>query len=200
MQAHTHHDHRAEQSVGEKSDTHDSGSGGHAPDTVDHTRGVPSTAAMEHHPIHPAPTGVAGHGPHAHGRTMEEDHPMPGDTHSQSTTATPTVGTDVHAGMHMPASGTDGHGGMTLPAPGGDGHPGMLVAMAGGDGHAGMHMQSDVTRLQLAAMTLLSLLALLVAIFWSANYTDLRIGAHDVDGAIPGWPFASGTDGGGASC
>ncbi len=72
---------------------------------------------------------------------------------------------------------------------------GMTMAMADSSGHAGMHMRSDVTRPQLAAMTLLSLLTLLVSLLWSANYTDLRIGAHDVGGPVmpPGMLMARDT-------
>jgi len=58
-----------------------------------------------------------------------------------------------------------------------------MAAMAGG-GHNMMHMESDVTPPQLVAVTLLTLLALLASILWSAGFTDLRIGAHDVAGAV----------------
>ncbi|MFT4036813.1 MAG: hypothetical protein QM692_01430 [Thermomicrobiales bacterium] len=52
-------------------------------------------------------------------------------------------------------------------------------------GMHGMHeMKSDVTRSQLAAVSLLSVLALVAGLVWSAMYANLRIGSHDVDGAI----------------
>lgn len=52
-------------------------------------------------------------------------------------------------------------------------------------GQGGMHeMKSDVTRPQLVAATVLSLLALAAGLLWSLNYANLRIGADDVDGAI----------------
>jgi FtsP/CotA-like multicopper oxidase with cupredoxin domain len=51
--------------------------------------------------------------------------------------------------------------------------------------HDGMHtMQTDVTRPQLAVVTILTLLALLAAIVWSASYANLAIGAHDVPGVV----------------
>ena len=51
--------------------------------------------------------------------------------------------------------------------------------------HGGMHeMQSDVTRPQLVAATVLSLLALAAGLLYSLNFANLRIGADDVDGAI----------------
>jgi manganese oxidase len=58
------------------------------------------------------------------------------------------------------------------------------AAMADGGGHGTMHMTSDVTHPQLVAVTVLTLLALFAGILWSASFTDLRIGAHDVDGAV----------------
>jgi manganese oxidase len=58
------------------------------------------------------------------------------------------------------------------------------MAMSGTGGHSMMHMTSDVTRPQLVAVTVLTILALLAGILWSASFTDLRIGAHDVDGAV----------------
>src|SRR5215218_10387811 len=51
-------------------------------------------------------------------------------------------------------------------------------------GHAGMNTGSDVTRTQLAAVTVLSLLVLVAALLWSASYANLSIGADDVDGAV----------------
>ena len=52
-------------------------------------------------------------------------------------------------------------------------------------GHGGMHeMRSDVTRPQLVAVTIVTVLALVAAILWSASYANLSIGADDVDGAI----------------
>jgi FtsP/CotA-like multicopper oxidase with cupredoxin domain len=51
--------------------------------------------------------------------------------------------------------------------------------------HGGMHtMQTDVTRPQLAVVTILTLLALVAAIIWSASYANLAIGAHDVPGVV----------------
>src|SRR5918997_6547266 len=53
------------------------------------------------------------------------------------------------------------------------------------DGHAGMHvMGSDVTRPQIAAVSLLTLLALIAGLLWSANYGNLPLGVHDVEGAV----------------
>ncbi|MDQ3695826.1 MAG: hypothetical protein M3464_19735 [Chloroflexota bacterium] len=45
-------------------------------------------------------------------------------------------------------------------------------------------MQTDVTRPQLAVVTILTLLALVAAIVWSASYANLAIGAHDVEGVV----------------
>ena len=48
-----------------------------------------------------------------------------------------------------------------------------------------MHeMKTDVTRPQLVAVSILSVLALVAGLIWSAMYANLRIGSHDVDGAI----------------
>ena len=55
----------------------------------------------------------------------------------------------------------------------------------GPDGHAGMHvMGADVTRPQIAAVSLLTLLALIAGLLWSANYGNLTLGVHDVEGAV----------------
>jgi FtsP/CotA-like multicopper oxidase with cupredoxin domain len=51
--------------------------------------------------------------------------------------------------------------------------------------HGGMHeMKSSVTRPELVAVSVLSVLALVAGLVWSAMYANLRIGSHDVDGAI----------------
>jgi FtsP/CotA-like multicopper oxidase with cupredoxin domain len=51
--------------------------------------------------------------------------------------------------------------------------------------HGGMHeMKSNVTRPELVAVSVLSVLALVAGLVWSAMYANLRIGSHDVDGAI----------------
>src|SRR3954447_4787276 len=61
------------------------------------------------------------------------------------------------------------------------------------DHHSDQHMSHSqehtpslprVTRPQLAVVTMLTVLALIAAIIWSASYTNLSIGADDVDGAI----------------
>src|SRR5215213_11686943 len=53
------------------------------------------------------------------------------------------------------------------------------------DGHAGMHvMGADVTRPQIAAVSILSTLALIAALLWSAHYGNLTLGVHDVAGAV----------------
>ena len=134
--------------------------------------------------------GVTGHGSHGHeDETAENAHGHADQQHEGD--PPPAHHTNGHARVSLSASGASGHAGMHGPA--GSGHLGM--AMAGSGSPAGMHMQSDVTRPQLAAMTLLSLLTLLVALLWSANYTDLRIGAHDVGGAVmpPGMLMARDT-------
>jgi FtsP/CotA-like multicopper oxidase with cupredoxin domain len=57
--------------------------------------------------------------------------------------------------------------------------------MSGMGGEGGPHqMRSDVTRPQLAAVSLLTVLALVAAVLWSASYANLRIGADDVKGAV----------------
>ena len=50
--------------------------------------------------------------------------------------------------------------------------------------HAGMQMGSDVTRPQLAVMTLASLLALIAGLIFSASYANLSISAPQVEGAV----------------
>lgn len=51
--------------------------------------------------------------------------------------------------------------------------------------HGGMHtMRPDVTRPQLTVVTILTLLALVAALIWSASYANLAIGAHDVPGVV----------------
>lgn len=89
-------------------------------------------------------------------------------------------GHDAHAtGEHGAMHGHDHAATATAPVP--DGPAGMgHEAM----GHGGMVMRSDVTRSQLAAVTVLSVLALVASLLWSAGYANLAIGAHDVDGAI----------------
>lgn len=53
-----------------------------------------------------------------------------------------------------------------------------------GMGMGGHQMGADVTQLQVAAMTLLTLLALIAGLLWSAAHANLTIGAHEVDGAV----------------
>jgi FtsP/CotA-like multicopper oxidase with cupredoxin domain len=55
---------------------------------------------------------------------------------------------------------------------------------AGPSGHGAHQMGSDVTRLQIAAMTLLTALAFIAGILWSVAHANLTVGAHDVDGAV----------------
>ena len=45
-------------------------------------------------------------------------------------------------------------------------------------------MAEDVTRPQIAAIIVLSLLALVAGLLWSANYGNLTLGVHDVAGAV----------------
>jgi FtsP/CotA-like multicopper oxidase with cupredoxin domain len=53
------------------------------------------------------------------------------------------------------------------------------------DGHSGMHvMGTDVTRPQIAAVSILTLLALIAGLLWSAHYGNLTLGVHDVQGAV----------------
>jgi manganese oxidase len=47
-----------------------------------------------------------------------------------------------------------------------------------------MSMQTDVTKPQIAVVAVLTTLALVAAILWSASYANLSIGADDVDGAV----------------
>src|SRR5919106_618532 len=51
-------------------------------------------------------------------------------------------------------------------------------------GHGAHQMGSDVTRLQIAAMTLLTALAFIAGILWSVAHVNLTVGAHDVAGAV----------------
>src|SRR5215218_1088998 len=54
-------------------------------------------------------------------------------------------------------------------------------------GHGGTHqmtMHADVTRPQIAAVAVLTTLALVAAIIWSAGYANLSIGADDVEGVV----------------
>jgi FtsP/CotA-like multicopper oxidase with cupredoxin domain len=55
---------------------------------------------------------------------------------------------------------------------------------AGPSGHDAHRMGFDVTRLQIAAMTLLTALAFIAGILWSAAHVNLTVGAHDVAGAV----------------
>jgi FtsP/CotA-like multicopper oxidase with cupredoxin domain len=57
-------------------------------------------------------------------------------------------------------------------------------ADSGSQGGMQHEMKSDVTRPQLVAVTLISILALVAGLVWSAMFANLRIGSHDVDGAI----------------
>jgi manganese oxidase len=53
------------------------------------------------------------------------------------------------------------------------------------DGDAGMHvMGGDVTRPQIAAVSVLTFLALIAGLLWSAHYGNLTLGVHDVAGAL----------------
>ena len=80
---------------------------------------------------------------------------------------------------HQPEKTSTGTNGQS-----GHGDAQVSIAMSGSGGHGMLHMESDVTRPQLVAVTLLTLLALAAAILWSASFADLRIGAHDVAGAV----------------
>jgi manganese oxidase len=59
---------------------------------------------------------------------------------------------------------------------------------SGADGEVsqpGGHMMgANVTRPQIAAVTVLTALALIAGLLWSANYGNLTLGAHDVAGAV----------------
>lgn len=55
---------------------------------------------------------------------------------------------------------------------------------AGAMGHGAHQMGSDVTRLQVAVVTLLTSLAFIAGILWSVAHANLTVGAHDVDGAV----------------
>ncbi|MGH2614426.1 MAG: multicopper oxidase family protein [Thermomicrobiales bacterium] len=58
-------------------------------------------------------------------------------------------------------------------------------ASGGMSGHGGMHvMGADVTRPQIAAVTVLTALALIAGLLWSTHYGNLTIGALDVAGAV----------------
>jgi manganese oxidase len=62
-------------------------------------------------------------------------------------------------------------------------HPGPDGRAPGGA--AATHaMGSDVTRPQIAAVVVLTVLALVAGLLWSANYANLTIGSHDVAGAV----------------
>jgi FtsP/CotA-like multicopper oxidase with cupredoxin domain len=63
------------------------------------------------------------------------------------------------------------------------GHEHHQPASSGHGGHQ-MSMQTDVTRPQIAVVAVLTTLALVAAILWSASYANLSIGADDVDGAV----------------
>jgi manganese oxidase len=77
---------------------------------------------------------------------------------------------------HSTANPASGSGAPSAPERGRD-HASM--------GHGGMHtMQSDVTRPQLVAVTLLTVLALVASLLWSASYANLTIGSHDVGRAV----------------
>jgi len=53
------------------------------------------------------------------------------------------------------------------------------------DSQGGMHvMGADVTRAQIAAVSVLTLLALIAGLLWSAHYGNLTLGVHDVAGAV----------------
>jgi len=76
---------------------------------------------------------------------------------------------DSHQQPEHPASPSRGHSDSAVDA----------------DGGAGMHvMGTDVTRPQIAAVSLLSLLALIAGLLWSAHYGNLTLGVHDVQGAV----------------
>ena len=102
---------------------------------------------------------------------------------------------EEHAGGQHGAGGrtprNEGHAGMDMgpPPTGPAGQPDGPAAAEHGGGHGGMAMDgmemgSSVTRPQIVAVTLLTLLALAAgAIFAAANY-NLSISAEEVDGAI----------------
>jgi manganese oxidase len=82
-----------------------------------------------------------------------------------------------HGHQTMPTAGTDGRADGDASSASRDAHAAM--------GHGGTHeMRSDVTRPQLVAVSVLTLLALVAALLWSASYANLGIGADDVEGAI----------------
>ncbi len=91
-----------------------------------------------------------------------------------------------HSTMHMPEES-----GASMPASRDDPRKGMnpTGTRRGESGgmamdHGGMNMAPKVTRPQIVAITLASVLALVVAIIFSAFYTNLGLGARDVGGAI----------------
>jgi FtsP/CotA-like multicopper oxidase with cupredoxin domain len=94
---------------------------------------------------------------------------MQKETQAHTGAATATPGAHEHPASHKPMVHDEGQTSM---------------GMSGGGGHSMIHMEPDVTRPQLVAVTLLTLLALLAAILWSASFANLRIGSHDVNGAV----------------
>jgi len=112
---------------------------------------------------------------HTHGQHTQ---PAPGDGHA-------AAGDGAHQGGHAAGSSAAAQ---QPAAPAGDGqsrHAGM--------GHGGMGQMAMTTniplayrptRAQIAAVSLLSVLALSAALIFSASYTNLRLSARDVGGAI----------------
>lgn len=63
-------------------------------------------------------------------------------------------------------------------------HPLIREVSASGSTAGAHQMGSDVTRPQIAAVTTLTLLALVAGILWSTAHANLTIGSHDVLGAV----------------
>jgi len=114
---------------------------------------------------------------HTHGQHTQ---PMPGEQQAPATSD--GAGHGGHAAAEEPAAQ------QSATAPVGNGQSSHTGTGHAGMGHVGMSTTIPLayrpTRAQIAAVSFLSVLALTAALIFSASYTNLRLSARDVGGAI----------------
>lgn len=129
----------------------------------------------EHGAGAPPPAGSSGHGGMDHG-AMEH-----GPTSDRQVPPTDAE----HAGMdHGPQGGAASPSSGASEGEGGGSAIDHAAMGHGGMDHGGMAMQSRVTGPQLAAVAVLTVLALAVSVIWSAAHFNLTLSAHDVGGLV----------------
>ncbi len=138
-----------------------------SPEHLSHT----SHGSPHHDGSHRTETHVPAHAAPEH----QTDHPDTAD-HGHTNGQAPSQQQSVDP-AHGGGSHSGGHGG-------GHSHGGGGELPTGPDPHHGHQMASDVTRPQLAVVTVLTVLALVLAVALPATKVNLGLSAEDVGGAI----------------